>query len=312
MNKILIVLLILLLFAISCHKSSTEPELNLEEEAELIPWDIITGKLIYSRIEQSDETWSFLFLVDGAEKKIHLLRKTNTVQFNNLAMKYDGQIITFTDFDSYRGKLQLFNINGDGSNIKQIYVTDAHSGYAAWSQDGHLAFWYNGQSPHVMEIRVDGKVFFDRKYCAQTRPAWSPVDNYMVLSLHDSSTTGSLFRVALWDTTYTLLLRTQGRANDEIFLNPIYSPDGSQIAFNKEGNFLGNNSEIWVVNADGSQPTRLTSGHYDNYPAWSPDGQYIAFSRGRGNDAHLYLVNVQTHEVKQITKKPGQYPCWIP
>jgi Tol biopolymer transport system component len=57
-----------------------------------------------------------------------------------------------------------------------------------------------------------------------------------------------------------------------------YSPDGKRIAFgsNRSGSF-----EIWVCNADGSNPAQLTSFADFNYvagPLWSPDGKLIYFS----------------------------------
>jgi len=45
-----------------------------------------------------------------------------------------------------------------------------------------------------------------------------------------------------------------------------WSPDGTQIAFLSGGE---ENLEIYVVNADGSNPTRLTTGGA-SHPAWSP------------------------------------------
>src|SRR2546427_13003790 len=38
---------------------------------------------------------------------------------------------------------------------------------------------------------------------------------------------------------------------------------------------------IYVMNADGSNQTRLTDGSYNAEPAWSPDGTKIAFSSNR-------------------------------
>ena len=54
-------------------------------------------------------------------------------------------------------------------------------------------------------------------------------------------------------------------ANDS---RPVWSPDGTQLAFftDRDGN-----AEIYVMDADGSDPTRLTDHvEFDGFPAWSP------------------------------------------
>src|SRR5881296_1540081 len=51
------------------------------------------------------------------------------------------------------------------------------------------------------------------------------------------------------------------------------------------------NYEIYVANADGSSPTRLTSDSaLDGLPAWLPDGRRILFVRRRADGAQLYLM----------------------
>jgi WD40 repeat protein len=67
---------------------------------------------------------------------------------------------------------------------------------------------------------------------------------------------------------------------------PSWSPDGSRIAYvstpQKEGATSAHFSfEVWVVGADGSNPTRIFAGRccigdWDG-PIWSPDGERVAF-----------------------------------
>ncbi|MGH3128643.1 MAG: IPT/TIG domain-containing protein, partial [Gaiellaceae bacterium] len=81
---------------------------------------------------------------------------------------------------------------------------------------------------------------------------------------------------------------TQLTSSNGLNVNPMWSPDGSKIAFasNRDGNF-----EIYVMNADGSQQLRLTNTALDDeFPAWSPDGTKLAFARRITGSAYDVLV----------------------
>jgi Tol biopolymer transport system component len=95
---------------------------------------------------------------------------------------------------------------------------------------------------------------------------------------------------------------------------PVWSPDGSRIAFVSE-RFEPGNVDIYVMNADGSDVSRLTDDRaIDTQPTWSPDGTEIAFSRSEGGSADIYAVNVADSTVQQITDGDAldEEPAWAP
>jgi Tol biopolymer transport system component len=74
-----------------------------------------------------------------------------------------------------------------------------------------------------------------------------------------------------------------------------WSPDGKKIAFAssfRDVNGHDLKGEIYVMNADGTNTTRLTNNiDFDRSPSWSPDGEKIAFTSDRDGNTEIYVMN---------------------
>ena len=86
---------------------------------------------------------------------------------------------------------------------------------------------------------------------------------------------------------------------------------GGRIVFvsNRDGN-----PEIYTMNADGSDVTRLTNNPAeDNRPSWSPDGRRIAFESNRDGSNGIYAMNADGSDVTLLTDDAGYSPpSWSP
>ena len=77
--------------------------------------------------------------------------------------------------------------------------------------------------------------------------------------------------------------------------------------------------EIYTMNADGTNPTRVTDDPTKAaFPSWSPNGRQIVFMSDRGSqvviDSNIWVIDTDGRNLRQLTHHPNRdgFPDWSP
>ncbi len=118
--------------------------------------------------------------------------------------------------------------------------------------------------------------------------------------------------------SHTFTLRSN--SGPVFYGDPTWSPDGARIAF-RETETIDEFFEefldlVWVANADGSNPVKLTSeqGYFVDL-AWSPDGTKIAYAGWLDDDTDVYVMNADGTNRVNLSNYLGaadRDPAWSP
>ncbi len=199
----------------------------------------------------------------------------------------------------------------DGFNQRGFASDGPILRFPQFSPDGrYLAYVsYKTGVPNIVVRSADGALVGGTNFNATTSsPSISPNGQLAFSSAIGGDGSMEIYVSNLDGSNARRLTRT----NKAVNISPRWNPrTGREIAFISN---RGGSPQVYVMDASGANQRPLISrgGHADS-PAWSPDGQYIAFTYGGAGSFQVFVADVASGQLLQITSQGrNESPTWAP
>ncbi|MDO8614132.1 MAG: hypothetical protein Q7T33_00150 [Dehalococcoidia bacterium] len=209
----------------------------------------------------------------------------------------DGTLIAFET--SRTGSVDIYTVNPDTLEETQITSEPSQDSLPVFSPDGsRIAFVTDRAGPPntygIWIMDADGSDAYDTGVASGNPVTWSP--------------DGSRLAYNPSGTSYIGLMNPNGTGQTQLTPGPgvripAWSPDGSKIAFES---FRDGNRDIYVIDADGDNETRLTTDPAeDGDPTWLGGGSQIAFVSERDGNQEIYVMDAGGQTETRLTFSAG-------
>jgi Tol biopolymer transport system component len=219
----------------------------------------------------------------------------------------DGRVV-------YAGRIdadwEIYSMRPNGSGVRRLTNNRLDDSAPVWSPNGKQIAFRSERSgnPEIYVMDANGRHVRRLTHSAlpDTKPSWS-ADGKRIVFQHFVEG-GSAFVPIESDIAIVTLkgkgVRRLTRTNSDD-LNPVWSPDGREIAFrsDRDGNW-----ELYTIRPDGSGIRRLTNNPaVDATPSWSPNGLQLAFTSDRAEQGNfeIYVMNANGSGVRRLTNNPA-------
>jgi len=228
----------------------------------------------------------------------------------------DGTQILFNS-DRQNENNDVYLMNSDGSGIRNVtdLQSEEEAGPPSWSHDGTKILLTSSLSGKANIYLMDIEPLIPQKVIETetdtSQASMSPDGTKLV---YFSATDENKGEIRIYDTESktSRVVTAVSRGGP----NPTFSRDAQRVLFK---DFEDDNSEIFVINADGTARVNLSNNPAnDQMPAWSPDGTRVAFCSNRGTSLdhfQIYVMNADGSEQRLVysdNRGISIVPAWSP
>ena len=237
------------------------------------------------------------------------------------AVSPDGKRVAF--ISNRDGTSDVYVAEVDGGRVTRLTNSPASEGPPRWLADGRVVYsvWANDTARVYATAATGGDAALIATV-PQTRGASISPDGKRLL-YSAGRMPKSVLTISNIDGTNPRALFSADTS--AIVFNAVWSPDGNRIAYARADTLRGP-LNVWIADADGSHPKRLTNipttEGSPQWPDWSPDGKRLAVQVGKynrdkpsENTAHIWIVDLNGVATKLAPHdRPflDETPSWFP
>ncbi len=208
------------------------------------------------------------------------------------------------------GKKEVYAVDYDGHNLQRLTQDRSIALLPKVSPDGRWIVYtsYAGGQPWLYLMSADGR---ERRVLCQYdglngAAAWTPDGKSLVATL-SLGRDPNLHLVDLQGRLLRTLTNSQS-----VDTAPTVSPDGLHLAFTSD---RPGYPQIYVMDTSGANLRRLSQGGQCDSPAWSPQGDLVAFTMSEfGGPFDIFTLDVASGAQRRLTWGEGdnENAAWSP